>query len=850
VKQVDAKKLCLELINTDSEDEVIAILKKWDLWDDPACWRYYGDDELNWNRAGNQQARSDFAVNEKLVNTIDSRLMLECMLAGINPEDEDSAPQTIREAVNRFIEKTWTGVLKVTGGRVEEWPPKMRTQVAEGISVFTTGPKGLKPCVNVADLGEGQTPEAFPLTLLSLGKRNKFKVRFAQGKYGQGSSGAIRFCGKRKLQLIVSKRHPKLLNNPAVRADYPNHEDDDCWGITVVRREGEGLNVPTPFLSYLAPIDADKHPRAGRVLRFKADTMSLFPKGDDAYKRHVEHGTLVKLYEYNLNSVSNILRRSGLRPKIDLLLPEPALPMRFHECRDHMKSEREQAETMSGLFARLNGNPNLEDVKPAEITITVQGHELIARVFAFTPGSSDTYRNNEGVVFTINGQAQGYIKANIFARKKVGLQRLAKDLLVVLDCSSLTAMEQHDMFMPSRDRLVEDNAFAMEVEKKIEQALHDHPGLRLLKNARQKMDIDEQLADNKPLEDALNRVLKNSPSLARLFGLGQRLHNPFKPELKEQLDKPFDGKPHPTFFRFAGKEEGEVLARAAHLDSKARIAFDSDVVDDYFTRKVDRGQKEFIRVVNGKRVPLTDYTGPNLADGRANLSIDLPEEVKAGDVLELELIVRDPVTGAEFINKAKLAVLAAVEKESGNPKKKKPPSDKPGENESGQAGLAFPEVKWIKPDAPNWKSYFETLDDCLTIIDDGDEDDQGKEKTEYVFYLNEGNKALQNELKNTKLAVAAVKKQFEIGIVLVGMAMLHDDKTHKPKKPIADDGDNEADSEKGQSSGKNDEVLVLKQASQFSRAIAPVIIPIIQSLGDLGDEEVDLSDLVGQAEAA
>jgi hypothetical protein len=220
VKHADAKKLCLELINTDSEEEVVAILKEWGFWDNEACWRYYGDDELNWNRAGNQSARADFAINEKLVNTIDSRLMLECMLAGINPEDEAKAPKSMREAVNRFIEKTWSSTLKVTGGRVEEWPPKMRTQVAEGISVFVTGSKGMKPCVNVADLGEGQTPEAFPLTLLSLGKRNKFKVRFAQGKYGQGSSGALRFCGKRKLQLIVSKRHPKLLNNPAVRSDY------------------------------------------------------------------------------------------------------------------------------------------------------------------------------------------------------------------------------------------------------------------------------------------------------------------------------------------------------------------------------------------------------------------------------------------------------------------------------------------------------------------------------------------------------------------------------------------------------------------------------------------------------
>lgn len=102
----DAKKLCLDLIRADSEEEVIQILRDRGLWDDSKYWRYYGDDELNWNRAGNQQARSDFAVNEKLVNTIDSRLMLECMLAGIDPEDK-AAPQSMREAVNRFIEKTW-----------------------------------------------------------------------------------------------------------------------------------------------------------------------------------------------------------------------------------------------------------------------------------------------------------------------------------------------------------------------------------------------------------------------------------------------------------------------------------------------------------------------------------------------------------------------------------------------------------------------------------------------------------------------------------------------------------------------------------------------------------------------
>jgi len=128
----EAKKLCLELIHADGEDKVVKSLKDMGLWDNPDYWRYYGDDELNWNRAGNQQARSDFAVNEKVVNTIDSRLMLECTLSGINPE-EPAAPHSMRDAVNRFIEKTSSGTLKVSGGRIEEWPTRFRTQIAEGI---------------------------------------------------------------------------------------------------------------------------------------------------------------------------------------------------------------------------------------------------------------------------------------------------------------------------------------------------------------------------------------------------------------------------------------------------------------------------------------------------------------------------------------------------------------------------------------------------------------------------------------------------------------------------------------------------------------------------------------------
>jgi hypothetical protein len=77
----------------------------------------------------------------------------------------------------------------------------------------------------------------------------------------------------------------------------------------------------------------------------------------------------------------------------------------------------------------------------------------------------------------------------------------------------------------------------------------------------------------------------------------------------------------------------------------------------------------------------------------------------------------------------------------------------------------------------------------------------------------------------------------EIGVVPIAMAMIHDEKQQKKQDGEKDDN------------GKEDD-QALKQAAQFTRAIAPVILPMIQSLGDLADEEIDFSDLVGQAEAA
>jgi hypothetical protein len=82
---VDPKILCIELIKADREERVINILREAGYWDNPAAWRYYGGRASNFNTIGNQQSKSDAALVEKLVNSVDARLINECLMNGIDP---------------------------------------------------------------------------------------------------------------------------------------------------------------------------------------------------------------------------------------------------------------------------------------------------------------------------------------------------------------------------------------------------------------------------------------------------------------------------------------------------------------------------------------------------------------------------------------------------------------------------------------------------------------------------------------------------------------------------------------------------------------------------------------------
>jgi hypothetical protein len=330
MKIEQAKSLCLSLMRADSEDEVVQLLKDSGFWENSAAWRFYGDNENNWSTIGNQQSKPDAALTEKIVNSVDARLMNECLVQGINPESTQ-APRSIRNGVAAFFDTNQPN--SSLAGRVANWSPSKRTEVARGITLAATGrtPKEGKPCFTISDAGEGQTPEAMPDTLLSLSRSNKLRIPFVQGKFNMGGTGVLKFSGNRNLELILTRR------NPDIQKGSVAHSTDTHWSFTIVRREdpdpqgGRRSSVYT----YLAPHGAEQNPHRGSVLSFVSKTMPIFPEGRNPYKKEAGWGTLIKLYEYAASGYSNthILRKDGLLGRIDLLLMEPALPVRFHECR-------------------------------------------------------------------------------------------------------------------------------------------------------------------------------------------------------------------------------------------------------------------------------------------------------------------------------------------------------------------------------------------------------------------------------------------------------------------------------------------------------------------------------------
>lgn len=840
------QELCTALLHADTECEVISILEKHGYWEKRALWRNYGDIANNWGQSGNQQSLAEAALAEKIVNSVDARLINECRMRGIDPASRE-APQTMRKAVAQFFDNS-SGEKMATGGLIEDWgDPKMR-EIADGITLTATGtrPEGLS--LTIADCGEGQTPNRLPDTILSLSKSNKQYIPFVQGKFNQGGTGALRFCGEQNLQLVISKRNPAFLDDAASEID---HE----WSFTIVRREfptGEPGTSQSSMYTYLAPVGVGETARArnGGVLSFTAKSFGIYPDDEDPYGRQAEYGTAIKLYDYQfLGDRSNILRGKrgrSLLSRIDLLLPEIALPVRFYEYRKSKTGKYldvgSRRTSLAGLLRRIKDTPNVEDGFPVRLPFQPGGEKLIANVFAFVPEGSDpdqddddgdgqkstrklggiqSYRRSEGVVFVRGGQTQGTLPKDFFGREAVKMKPIKDELLVFVECDDLNIVTRENLFMASRDRLTNDK-FKKSLVESLEAALRDCQELRDLRSKRQQERTQERLKDDKPLNEVLQTLIKSSPNLTTLLKFGGRISAPFNtvPTGTADVDE-FKGEVYPTFFKNKGVEYGQSMLRSCPINYRMRLTFETDARNDYFTRAAERGSFDLTWKGSDASEFKASPVGPNLKNGIATVMVDLPSGASVGD--EIEFIARTHDAHRLFENHIRVTVKPKAEKAEGGGGRSKPPKDEDGDERERPTALDSPKIQPVYRD--DWEQHGFDENTAMKIEFMSYSDDESSEL--YLFKVNMDNMPLESEAKMKKLSKDAfqlLRQQFMYANVLIGLSMILEDK--QSKKENLDDQEEEAPREP-----------IEDRVEQTCRALA-AFIPALISLGK-NDLETD-----------
>ena len=168
----------MKLLSADAEEEVLKIIESNSVFSNPSNWYPLDGRETNFNVTANQASDGGKALTELMTNMVDAVLLKRAHEHGINPKSK-SAPKTMYEAVDKLV-------LDMRGGKLTNLDPKdpwlldfAQKNLCIGISGAKTKATGL-PCYTFVDNGEGQHPDNFETTFLSLSAGNKKSIPFVQ----------------------------------------------------------------------------------------------------------------------------------------------------------------------------------------------------------------------------------------------------------------------------------------------------------------------------------------------------------------------------------------------------------------------------------------------------------------------------------------------------------------------------------------------------------------------------------------------------------------------------------------------------------------------------------------------
>ena len=632
-KSVNCKELFLRLYNAGTEKDVETVFQKCpSIFKNPDNWFPLGGEaiENNFSVIENQKSSSIDALIEKITNSIDAILMRKAYESGIDPKSPD-APSSIDDAIKTFFKDYSNWNLS-----------SYRRPQSECIQIIADGPR-MDTSLIIYDDGEGQHPEDFEKTLLSLLKGNKNEIHFVHGKYNQGGTGSIVFCGKKRYQLIASKKY----------------DDTGNFGFTVIRKhplsDVEEITKKSTWYEYLKINNS--------IPSFETGELDL-----GLHNRKFKTGTVIKMYSYDLPSGSRSVISVDLRRSINEYLFNPALPILTVDKPERYPDDKNLQRESFGLKRKLeqDNSKYIEDYFTEKLTNHEIGEDIPITCYVFKPKIEGKtveksiesiqgrfFKNNMSVLFSLNGQVHGHLTYE-FITRTLKMPLLKKFLLIHVDCTGMNIDFKSELFMASRDRVKAGEEFAKlrsEVSKKLK--VKESKLTRIYKDRKDSISSVEGGDANELLKSFTKTLPLNSDLLKLLdqaFKLDQKEEKSRKKNAstkkKSHTKEPFKPQRFPSYFKMKHNKDGNSVVKIPKGNEKS-IHFESDVENHYFERAEEPGDLK-IALVDFKpndRSGGTNQGSPKKISAVLNVQKSSPENGTIKIILEPteKLLVGDSV---------------------------------------------------------------------------------------------------------------------------------------------------------------------------------------------------------------
>lgn len=575
----------LKLLSVSSSDEIASLIESDNFFKPENCnWKPYGGRDNNAGQVEGQMKSSSNALVEKLTNSIDALLMRRCYeVEGAAPDSKDpKLPKSLSEAISKYF-----GGEDEINKKRSEWAKRHLVVLAEGDKK--------KPTLTVIDRGEGQSPERIQNTIVHLSGSIKRNVDFVFGKYHQGGSAAIRFCGSKAkcYQLVLSRRAETIAEK-----GKPND-----YGWTLVRRNYKSR---TAFYEYCADKD-------GNTFSFKFEK----PLKIDGLDIEFADGCLIRLYDYYLDNPSNITYgRNSLAFDIDQKLQKSPLPIYLQDMRGWRGDTKY---TIAGLLRRIEDNKDIvaDDITlPAGLgEVGVRNIRCIRLKHISDAKGVESYKlQREKIFYVENGLALGYENES-FLRTDCELPALAPYLLCYIDMSDIP-VELANLFHAGREEFAHTDDYHTLKDRL--KTFFENEIFEKWDKEYQEKSLASANEDNKELDKLIEKAIVDDPELKELLGIGEEIKIP---KGKEEDKEKYIGEEDPKKFECVGEQPKEV-----DKSSYALVSFKTEAEDKLLTRKKNRYYIEWSR--DSK---LFDVVLRGMNRGVISLRVDCKENTKIGD---------------------------------------------------------------------------------------------------------------------------------------------------------------------------------------------------------------------------